>query len=115
MTVDVSTSELIPMGTFVTKDYCTALIGVDDVLSKYNTTGKISVHFSADSSSILKLEKAESVIELWEEYEVEVPVTSDKDNSTAGANGTNAEQAGGPAKEITDEVGSDQQQCWQQD
>lgn len=59
------------------------LTGVDAVLSKYNTTGKISVHFSADSSSLVKVEKAESVIELWEEYEVEVPVVSQEGNSTA--------------------------------
>lgn len=67
------------------------LTGVDAVLSKHNTTGKISMHFSADSSSILKLEKAESVIEQWEEYEVEVPVLSQTDNSTAGAKETDQE------------------------
>jgi len=43
------------------------------------------VHFSADSSGILKLEKAESVIEVWENYEVEVPVETLKENITIEA------------------------------
>ena len=31
------------------------LTGLESVLSRYNTTGKISVHFSTDSSSLLKV------------------------------------------------------------
>lgn len=38
--------------------------------------GKLGVHFSVDSSGILKVDKAESVIEVWEDYEVEIPVSA---------------------------------------
>ena len=74
--------------------------GVDAVLSKYNTTGKISVHFSADSNSIVKLEKAESVIELWEDYEVEVPIVAEQANSTEAAMET-LESEDDPADEVS--------------
>lgn len=50
--------------------------------------GKMGVHFSVDSSSILKVDKAESVIEVWEEYEVEVPVEPPAVADTAKENGT---------------------------
>ena len=43
------------------------------------------MHLSADSSGILKLDKAESVIEVWESYEVDVPVDGPKDNATGAA------------------------------
>lgn len=45
--------------------------------------GKMGVHFSVDSSGILKVDKAESVIEVWEEYEVEVPVDAPKEAQPA--------------------------------
>lgn len=51
-------------------------------------TGKMGVHFSADSSGILKVDKAESVIEAWENYEVEVPVEAPKENITIEARQT---------------------------
>ena len=50
--------------------------------------GKIGVHFSVDSSGILKVDKAESVIEVWEEYEVEVPVDAPKEAEPAKQNVT---------------------------
>ena len=77
-----------------------ACTGLDAVLSKYNTTGKISVHFSADSNSVVKLEKAESVIELWEDYEVEVPVVAEQANSTEAAKET-LESEDDPADEVS--------------
>lgn len=45
--------------------------------------GKMGVHFSMDSSGILKVDKAESVIEVWEQYEVEVPVDAPKEAQPA--------------------------------
>lgn len=48
----------------------------------------MGVHFSVDSSGILKLDKAESVIEVWEEYEVEVPVEGPKGAEAAKPNVT---------------------------
>lgn len=62
--------------------------GVDSTLSKYNTTGKMGVHLSADSSGILRVDKAESVIEVWEEYEVDVPVETLQENVTIEARQT---------------------------
>ncbi|DBA73173.1 hypothetical protein WJX79_004877 [Trebouxia sp. C0005] len=62
--------------------------GVDSTLSKYNTTGKMGVHLSADSSGILRVDKAESVIEVWEEYEVDVPVETLQENVTVEAKQT---------------------------
>ena len=47
--------------------------------------GKLGVHLFADSSGILKLDKAESVIEVWESYEVDVPVVAPKENLTIEA------------------------------
>ena len=48
----------------------------------------MGVHFSVDSSGILKVDKAESVIEVWEEYEVEVPVDAPKEAEAAKQNVT---------------------------
>lgn len=48
----------------------------------------MGVHFSVDSSGILKVDKAESVIEVWEEYEVEVPVDAPKEAEPAKQNAT---------------------------
>ena len=48
----------------------------------------MGVHFSVDNSGILKLDKAESVIEVWEEYEVEVPVEAPTVAATAKENVT---------------------------
>lgn len=53
-----------------------------------DVTGKMGVHFSADSSGILKVDKAESVIEAWENYEVDVPVEAPKENITIEARQT---------------------------
>ncbi len=50
--------------------------------------GKMGVHLSADSSSILRVDKAESVIEVWEEYEVDVPVETLQENVTIEARQT---------------------------
>ena len=50
--------------------------------------GKMGVHLSADSSGILRVDKAESVIEVWEEYEVDVPVETLKENVTIEARQT---------------------------
>lgn len=48
----------------------------------------MGVHFSVDSSGILKVDKAESVIEVWEEYEVEVPVDTPKEAEPGKQNAT---------------------------
>lgn len=48
----------------------------------------MGVHFSVDSSGILKVDKAESVIEVWEDYEVEVPVDAPKEAEPAKQNVT---------------------------
>ena len=53
-----------------------------------HVAGKLGVHLSADSSGILKLDKAESVIEVWETYEVDVPVESTQENQTIEARET---------------------------
>ena len=82
---NISQGMPLPPGAASAEMASFTLTGVDAVLSKYNTTGKLGVHFSADSSSIVKVEKAESVIELWEEYEVEVPLVSQEGNSTTEA------------------------------
>lgn len=50
--------------------------------------GKMGVHLSADSSGILRVDKAESVIEVWEEYEVDVPVETLQENVTIEAKQT---------------------------
>ncbi len=50
--------------------------------------GKMGVHLSADSSGILRVDKAESVIEVWEEYEVDVPVETLQENVTIEARQT---------------------------
>ncbi len=50
--------------------------------------GKMGVHLSADSSGILRVDKAESVIEVWEEYEVDVPVETLQENVTIQARQT---------------------------
>ena len=54
----------------------------------FEHAGKMGVHFSVDSSGILKVDKAESVIEVWEEYEVEVPVNATKEAASAKDNVT---------------------------
>lgn len=48
----------------------------------------MGVHFSVDSSGILKVDKAESVIEVWEKYEVEVPVDAPEEAESAKQNVT---------------------------
>ena len=50
--------------------------------------GKMGVHLSADSSGILRVDKAESVIEVWEEYVVDVPVETLQENVTIEARQT---------------------------
>jgi len=50
--------------------------------------GKMGVHLSADSSGILRVDKAESVIEVWEEYVVDVPVETLQENVTIEAKQT---------------------------
>ncbi len=50
--------------------------------------GKMGVHLSGDSSGILRVDKAESVIEVWEEYEVDVPVDTLQENVTIEARQT---------------------------
>ncbi|KAL3157632.1 hypothetical protein ABBQ32_012079 [Trebouxia sp. C0010 RCD-2024] len=85
---NVSQSRGLPPGTASPVMAQFVVTGVDSTLTKYNTTGKMGVHFSVDSSSILKVDKAESVIEVWEEYEVEVPVEPPAVADTAKENGT---------------------------
>lgn len=75
--------------------------GIDTTLTKYNTTGKMGVHLSADSSGILRVDKAESVIEAWESYEVDVPVEAPKENITIEARQT-LEGDGDPNDEAED-------------
>lgn len=58
------------------------------LLTMFERAGKMGVHFSVDSSGILKVDKAESVIEVWEEYEVEVPVNATKEAASAKDNVT---------------------------
>lgn len=63
-----------------------SLLGVRP--SSNGCAGRMGVHFSVDSSGILKVDKAESVIEVWEEYEVEVPVDAPKEAEPAKQNAT---------------------------
>lgn len=59
------------------------------------------MHFSVDSSGILKVDKAESVIEVWEEYQVEVPVDAPKEAEPGKQNATIE------AREMLEDEGAD--------
>ena len=63
--------------------------------------GKMGVHLSADSSGILKVEKAESVIEVWEDYEVDVPVELPKENVTIESRETLETDGDGDNEEVS--------------
>lgn len=61
--------------------------GVSEVVSRYNTSGKVALRFEVDTSGLLHLERAESTVEVetMEEKVVEVPVVGD---GPGAANGT---------------------------
>ena len=61
---------------------CQQVFGALPVPMLLMLAGKMGVHFSVDSSGILKLDKAESVIESWEEYQVDVPIESPNKTET---------------------------------
>ena len=69
------------------------LTGVDETISKYNTTGRIGMHFRADLGGVLSVSKAECVIESMEMVEVEVPVNSSNGSSTQGIGTSSASEA----------------------
>lgn len=52
---NLSQGSPLPPGAPSEKLASYTLTGLESVLSRYNTTGKISVHFSTDSSSLLKV------------------------------------------------------------
>lgn len=52
--------------------------GFQEAINKHNSTGKLSLHFRADESGIITLEKAESLAEISEEYTVKVPTAPEK-------------------------------------
>ena len=61
-------------------------------LKKYNKTGKVSVYFAVGPSGMLTVEKAESVFEIVEYVEVEVPVKEEKKNETVDKAAEDAEK-----------------------
>lgn len=48
--------------------------GLREARKQHNDTGKLSLHFRADESGIISLEKGEAISEISEEYTVKVPV-----------------------------------------
>ena len=63
-----------PVQGFYTPSICTA--GIDKALAAHPEPGKLSVHFRADPSGLIALEKAEAVFETTEEYTVQAGSTS---------------------------------------
>ncbi|KAK9813694.1 hypothetical protein WJX73_003926 [Symbiochloris irregularis] len=53
--------------------------GIKAVVAKHKETGKMSVHFRADESGLVKPTHAEAVLEVTEEYTVKVPVATEPD------------------------------------
>lgn len=52
------------------------IAGIDKALAAHTEPGKLSVHFRADPSGLIALEKAEAVFETTEEYTVQVGSTN---------------------------------------
>ena len=50
------------------------LPGIQEAAKKHNGSAKLSLHFRADESGIVSLEKGEATSEIMEEYTVKVPV-----------------------------------------
>lgn len=57
------------------------MTGVADVISKYNTSGKVSLRFEVDSNGLLVLDRAEAAVEVEVMEEVIEPAV----NATASA------------------------------
>lgn len=55
--------------------FCT---GIQEAIKKHNNTGKLSLHFKADESGIISLERGESIAEVTEEYTIKVPLDGQK-------------------------------------
>ena len=54
---------------------CDHLTGIQAARKKHNNTGKLGLHFKADESGIVSLDRAESLAEITEEYTVKVPIS----------------------------------------
>lgn len=53
---------------------CLCFTGLKEARKQHNDTGKLSLHFRADESGIITLEKGEALSEVSEEYTVKVPI-----------------------------------------
>ena len=65
------------------------MTGFEDIAAKWNSSGKCSVHFRADPSGLLTVDKAEAVVEVTEDYDVRVPVVRN-DTGAAGEAATDS-------------------------
>ena len=80
------------------------------MVAKHGEPGKLSLHFRADESGLLSLDKAESVIETTEEYTIKVPVISKEALKAAtdlADNDTDAEAAADLAQKIEELMGEE--------
>jgi hypoxia up-regulated 1 len=67
------------------------ITGINKAIERYNTSGVVSLRFEADYGGVLKLDKAEALVEytVMEDKIVEVPVEG-AGNSTKNATGSNS-------------------------
>lgn len=64
--------------------------GINKAIERYNTSGVVSLRFEADYGGVLKLDKAEAVVEytVMEEKIVEVPIEGNSTKNVTGSNST---------------------------
>ena len=73
------------------------ITGVDGAIRRYNSSGTVNLRFEADYGGVLKLDKAEAVVEYEVMEEKIVQVKANETNLTVG--GEEEEGAGGKGKE----------------
>ncbi|KAK9826508.1 hypothetical protein WJX81_008378 [Elliptochloris bilobata] len=97
-----ATERSLPPGTDAPELAEYTLSGIGKALAAHAEPGKVSVHFRADSSGLIALEKAEAVFETTEEYSVQAPVVEAEGakvdgGAAAAAGGEGAAGKGGEA------------------
>eukprot|EP00191_Tetraselmis_sp_GSL018_P000225 CAMPEP_0177610198 /NCGR_PEP_ID=MMETSP0419_2-20121207/19625_1 /TAXON_ID=582737 /ORGANISM="Tetraselmis sp., Strain GSL018" /LENGTH=935 /DNA_ID=CAMNT_0019105435 /DNA_START=222 /DNA_END=3029 /DNA_ORIENTATION=- len=101
MTLYYNVSEVVPPGVDDLRLGHFRVSGISESTKKYNKTGKVTVHFAVAASGMVSVERAESVFDVVEYVEVEVPVKEEEeDKAEAGegkADGSNGTAAGGAA------------------
>jgi len=95
LTLSYNASEGLPPGVSDPVLGTYLISGISESLKKYNKTGKVTVYFAVGPSGMVTIEKAETVFDIVEYIEVEVPVKEEPKNETNSTEAGNATQAEG--------------------